>query len=137
MEWVFTIDQIKTTADLILDWIKSKGAVVIALNGSMGAGKTTFSAALINAMGSKDAVSSPTYSIINEYADQLGQAIYHMDWYRLNSEEDAVAAGVEDPLNSGCWCMVEWPEKAIGLLPENTIYLSFEVLPNGNRKIAG
>ena len=106
---------------------------VWALKGDMGAGKTTLVHALGEYLGIQDDVSSPTFSIINQYdfiRDGVGQAIYHMDWYRLKDEEEAVNAGVEDAiLQPNSYAIIEWHEKAIGLMPKN--YLLIEIQQTG------
>ncbi len=136
MEWIFSLDEIDNIAKEVLDFLRPSASKVIALHGQMGAGKTTFVNALVRALGSSGTTGSPTFSIINQYADGTGKAIYHMDWYRLKDEEEALQAGVEDPLFSGHWCFVEWPEKAEFLLPENCIRLSIEALDAQSRRIA-
>jgi tRNA threonylcarbamoyladenosine biosynthesis protein TsaE len=107
---------------------------VIALHGSMGAGKTTFIHALCEAKGVKDVVGSPTFSIINEYSYPNGM-IYHIDLYRLKDEEEAVRAGVEDCLYSDHICFVEWPEKARGILPPGTVHIIIEVVNSDTRHL--
>lgn len=99
---------------------------VIAFHGAMGAGKTTLCAALARKLGSEDAASSPSFSIIQEYALPGGKHMYHMDWYRLTDVQEAVDAGVEAALDSGSLCLVEWPEKAAELLPPETLHVQLE-----------
>ena len=102
----------------------------------MGAGKTTFITAFCKALGVESSISSPTYSIINQYNTVAGQMLYHMDLYRLRDEEEAINAGVEDALYSGNLCLVEWPEKAANLLPENTLNIYIEAVNDDERKIS-
>lgn len=133
MDVNFTLDSINITAVDFLNIIgKSK---VIALHGEMGAGKTTLVNALCTAMGVKDTVGSPTFSIINEYRTADGNIIYHMDLYRLKGDEEAIAAGVEDALYSGNTCFVEWPEKIPRLLPENTVHCYLQTVGNNERNL--
>lgn len=108
---------------------------VIAFHGEMGAGKTTFIKALCVQLGITENVSSPTFSIINEYRTDDGQSIYHLDLYRLKSEKEALMAGIEECFYSGNWCFIEWPEKAPGLLPENTLHCYLTALPDNERKL--
>ncbi|HSK12808.1 MAG TPA: tRNA (adenosine(37)-N6)-threonylcarbamoyltransferase complex ATPase subunit type 1 TsaE [Phnomibacter sp.] len=136
MRWEFSLKDIDDVAKMVLGTLAKGSQRVIALHGPMGAGKTTFSAAFLRALGGKDQAGSPTFSIINQYIDEKGDPVYHMDWYRLRDEEEAMQAGVEDPLYSGHWCLVEWPEKAAALLPENSIHLYLSLLDDGSRKIA-
>lgn len=92
----------------------------------MGAGKTTFIHALCAHLQVTDAVSSPTFAIVNEYRSPVAGTIYHMDWYRLKDEDEAIQAGVEDLLYSGKLCLVEWPNKAPGILPDKVLRISLE-----------
>ncbi|RYZ20197.1 MAG: tRNA (adenosine(37)-N6)-threonylcarbamoyltransferase complex ATPase subunit type 1 TsaE [Chitinophagaceae bacterium] len=118
-------------------WRSAGAARVFAVHGPMGAGKTTTIAALCAAKGVKAAVSSPTFSIINEYVYEEGgrpQPLYHMDLYRLRDLEEIIAAGVEDCLNSGAICFVEWPEKAPELL-EDAVPVHIEVIDGNTRRM--
>jgi tRNA threonylcarbamoyladenosine biosynthesis protein TsaE len=133
MEVIFTLDQIGVAAQKIL--ADSTGYRVLALHGEMGAGKTTFAKALCKEMGVIDNISSPTFSIINQYATKDGAVIYHMDLYRIKNEAEAIASGVEDCLLSGNTCLVEWPEMAEGIFPEDTLHLHFTSLDTETRKI--
>ena len=111
---------------------------VFILQGEMGAGKTTFARVFCEALGSKDWISSPTFSIVNEYAYTKGESsgkIYHFDMYRLNDVEEALQMGVLSYLESGDYCLIEWPELLFDLLPEDTIKISFTVLENETRKL--
>ena len=100
----------------------------------MGAGKTTFIQALCKAKKVEDLVGSPTFSLINEYRFPEG-IIYHLDLYRLKDEEEAIRAGIEDCLYSGEICLVEWPERAPGIFPPDTLHLLIEELDEMKRKI--
>jgi tRNA threonylcarbamoyladenosine biosynthesis protein TsaE len=133
MEVIFTLDQIGSAAQKIL--AESVGYRVLALHGEMGAGKTTFAKALCKEMGVIDNISSPTFSIINQYATKDGAVIYHMDLYRIKNEAEAIASGVEDCLLSGNACLVEWPEMAEGIFPDDTLHLHFTSLDTETRKI--
>jgi tRNA threonylcarbamoyladenosine biosynthesis protein TsaE len=101
----------------------------------MGAGKTTFIKAICKQLGVTGAVSSPTYSIINQYAAANGKTVYHLDLYRLKDEEEALQAGVEECFYSGEYCLVEWPDKTPGLLPENTLHCYLSNSGNNERKL--
>ena len=133
MELIFCLDNIRETADQFLDL--SAGYKVLAIQGQMGAGKTTFIHALCEAMGVKDTVSSPTFSIINQYLLANGQTIYHMDFYRIADENEAINAGIEDCLYSGNSCIVEWPEKIPGIFPDKTLYTTISVIDTNTRKL--
>ncbi|MEI2747743.1 MAG: tRNA (adenosine(37)-N6)-threonylcarbamoyltransferase complex ATPase subunit type 1 TsaE [Ferruginibacter sp.] len=107
----------------------------VAFHGEMGAGKTTFIHALCKVMGVEDVTSSPTFSIINEYKKANGETVLHMDLYRLRDEQEAVSAGVEDGLFSGNLCLVEWPEKAKGIFPEDAVHCYITVTGSSSRKL--
>ena len=136
MEKVFSLENIQDTARAV--WQQSKDATVLAFHGQMGSGKTTFIHALCDVKGVKDVVGSPTFSIINEYVFAENgrlRKIYHIDLYRLNSENEAVQAGVEDCLYSDHICLVEWPERAGNLLPPDTLHIHIELIDTINRKL--
>jgi tRNA threonylcarbamoyladenosine biosynthesis protein TsaE len=107
---------------------------VVAFHGGMGAGKTTFIHALCREQQVTGVLSSPTFSIINEYT-YPGGIIYHIDLYRLDQEEEAFRAGVEDCLYSGHICLVEWPERAEGLFPDDTAHVYIEVTDMETRNL--
>lgn len=96
---------------------------VFLFYGEMGAGKTTFIQAICRELGVKTAVSSPTFAIVNEYEGHDGP-VFHFDFYRLKSEREAYDMGAEEYVDSGHYCLVEWPEKIEGLLPEKHITIN-------------
>jgi tRNA threonylcarbamoyladenosine biosynthesis protein TsaE len=100
----------------------------------MGAGKTTFTTAVCKALGvEEDAISSPTFAIVNEYRSRGGESIFHFDFYRINKPAEALDIGLYDYLDSGCLCIMEWPENIEDLLPEETLKVSITVSPSGSR----
>lgn len=132
MERIVALDKIEGVAREVLGIIGKK--TVIAFHGLMGSGKTTFIRAMCQVLGVKDAVSSPTYSIINEYKGSRGN-ILHIDLYRLKNNEELMRAGVEDSLYSGNLCLVEWPELAFSLLPDDTVHIYLEAIDESTRRI--
>ncbi|MBA4167093.1 MAG: tRNA (adenosine(37)-N6)-threonylcarbamoyltransferase complex ATPase subunit type 1 TsaE [Chitinophagaceae bacterium] len=132
MEMVYNLTGISEAAKNVLETIKQ--GKVVAFEGEMGTGKTTLIQAMCRELGVKGSMGSPTFSIINEYASGKG-TIFHIDLYRCNSEEEAVRAGVEECLYSGHLCLAEWPSKAEGIFPEDTIRLSISLLDAYTRKI--
>jgi len=112
-----------------------KNAKVFAFYGEMGTGKTTLIKALARNLGSRDSLSSPSFSIVNEYRDAWGKPIYHMDLYRLKKPEEAEEIGVEEYLYSGCYCFIEWPEVLEPMLPEDAVHLLLETSSDGSRKL--
>ena len=108
---------------------------LIAFYAPMGAGKTTFTSALCRVLGVDDPVCSPTFTLVNEYRLPDGECIYHFDFYRLNHEAEALYIGLYDYLDSGSLCLMEWPENVENLLPDETLAVHIEVLPDGSRRI--
>jgi tRNA threonylcarbamoyladenosine biosynthesis protein TsaE len=133
MKFSYKLDDIKQAVQKAWDFGSDKK--VWAFHGEMGTGKTTFIHALCEALGVTSAIGSPTYSIINEYATEKYGIIYHMDWYRLKDEEEALQAGVEDCLYSGSLCLVEWPEKAPALIPEEHLDIYIQLLDEQTREL--
>jgi tRNA threonylcarbamoyladenosine biosynthesis protein TsaE len=129
----FTLNEIDQAAGEFLSLLGDRKTV--AFHGDMGAGKTTFIHALCKVMGVEDVTSSPTFSIINEYKKANGETVLHMDLYRLRDEQEAVSAGVEDGLFSGNLCLVEWPEKAKGIFPEDAVHCYITVTGSSSRKL--
>ncbi len=134
MNLTFTLEHIKAAAQQL--WNSQKEKKVWAFHGEMGAGKTTFIHVLCEVLGASGAIGSPTYSIINEYESTSAGIIYHMDLYRLRDEEEAMQAGVEDAFYSGSLCLVEWPEKAAGLLPDDCLHVQLQLLNETTRTIS-
>jgi tRNA threonylcarbamoyladenosine biosynthesis protein TsaE len=133
MEIVFELDEIEKTAKYFLQL--NQKSKLFAFSGDLGAGKTTFINALCREMGVTETVTSPTYSIIQEYATEIGEVIYHIDLYRVKDEQEAMDAGIEDCLNSDEICMVEWPERAPEIFPSETILTRIETISANKRKL--
>jgi tRNA threonylcarbamoyladenosine biosynthesis protein TsaE len=107
---------------------------IFAFHAEMGSGKTTFISRLIQKMGYSDDVSSPTFSIINEYETSDYGICYHLDLYRIESDEEAYDIGIEEILYGKNVVFLEWPSKIENLLPENTVIVRIEV-ENNIRKL--
>jgi tRNA threonylcarbamoyladenosine biosynthesis protein TsaE len=136
MELIYSLEEIGKIATLF--WKEAGNATVFAFHGDMGAGKTTFIHALCDVKGVKDVVGSPTFSIINEYVydeNGTGKKIFHIDLYRLKDEEEALQAGVEDCLYSDHICFVEWPERAQGIFPGDTVQVYIDTADSVHRKL--
>jgi tRNA threonylcarbamoyladenosine biosynthesis protein TsaE len=133
MEWIFELADIDRVANQLLTAYSDKK--VWALDGGMGAGKTTLVHALCGALGVVDMVSSPTFPVINEYSTADGQTVYHIDLYRLKDAEEAINTGVEDCLYSGHRCFVEWPGRANELFDGETLHLQLVVVNGDRRKL--
>lgn len=110
---------------------------LVAFYAPMGAGKTTFTTAICKALGVReDAVSSPTFAIVNEYRAASGEPVYHFDFYRITKEAEALDIGLYEYLDSGSLCLMEWPENIESLLPEETLNVSISVGPGGTRTVS-
>ncbi len=127
---LFDLDQAATS---ILDALG--GFRKIAFSGEMGAGKTTIIQSLCKALGVADIVSSPTFALINEYFTLSGDSIFHFDLYRIENISELYDMGYEEYFYSDSWCFIEWPEKALELMPEDILMLHIDVLDNGTRVI--
>lgn len=101
----------------------------------MGAGKTTFIKALCNELEVKDTVSSPTFSLINEYITSSGKLIYHFDCYRIENSQEALDFGAEEYLDSGNLCLIEWSDKISDLIPKEIHQIKINPLSNGKRQL--
>lgn len=108
---------------------------VICFEGEMGAGKTTFIKALCRQLGVADAMSSPTFSIVNEYRDKTDNPIYHFDFYRIENPAEALDIGVEEYFYSGDLCFIEWPERIKDLIPEDHLEISIKLVEENSREI--
>jgi tRNA threonylcarbamoyladenosine biosynthesis protein TsaE len=106
-----------------------------AFYGAMGSGKTTFITALCHTLGAVDLVSSPTFSIVNEYATRSAELIYHFDFYRIKTSEELFDIGFEEYNNSSAWCFIEWPDRAPELISGNFVKVFIEPDSNENRII--
>lgn len=110
---------------------------LVAFYAPMGAGKTTFTTAVCKELGvEEDAISSPTFAIVNEYRGRQRKPIFHFDFYRIDKPAEALDIGLYDYLDSGELCLMEWPENIEGLLPEETLRISISVQPDGSRRIS-
>ncbi len=107
---------------------------VVLFNGPMGAGKTTLISALCRELKSEDDISSPTFSIVNEYQSAFGK-IYHFDFYRIESLEEAFDFGVEEYLFSENYCFIEWSERVLELLPESLLIVEIDIIDENTRQI--
>jgi len=129
----FHIAEIKNIATQL--WKENSRYKVWAFDAQMGAGKTTLIHALCDVLDVKDAVGSPTFAIINEYISPVAGIIYHMDWYRIKDEMEAMQAGCEDCIQSGNLCFIEWPEKFPDLLPPDALHISIETVNKHERRL--
>lgn len=129
----FDLKEISKAAQQVITACEDE--TVWLFEGSMGAGKTTLIKAICGELGVLNTVQSPTFSIVNEYLTAHGETIYHFDCYRLKNIEEAYDIGVEEYLDSGNLCLIEWPDKIAELLPEKFIKISIIPLSNEKRSI--
>jgi tRNA threonylcarbamoyladenosine biosynthesis protein TsaE len=122
------LEQLPAIANEVLKHIQYK---LICFEGEMGAGKTTFIKEFVNLLGTDDDISSPTFSIVNEYDTEKGK-VFHFDFYRLNDEEEALDFGIEDYFYSNAYCLMEWPSRIENLIPEEHHTITIEN-KNGTR----
>ena len=109
---------------------------IVALRGKMGAGKTTLVAEMMRQLKMDDEASSPTFAIANEYhSSETGQTVYHFDFYRLESAAEAYDIGIEDYWDSGNLCLMEWTENIEDILPDETLFVEIEEMPDHSRRI--
>lgn len=132
MDIYFSLNEIDTAVAAVLEQNPSK---ILVFNGVMGAGKTTFIKQLCKQLGVSETTSSPTFSLVNQYITTKNETIFHFDFYRINSENEALDMGVDEYLYSGHWCFIEWSEKIQNLLPEKHAVITIEVQADGKRKI--
>ena len=132
MKITFSLEQIDEVASQLLAANPNK---VILFHGEMGVGKTTLIKALAKTLGVKDATSSPTFSLVNEYQTSENRLLYHFDVYRLKNESEAYDMGIEDYLYSGNWCFIEWAEKIPNLIPEQHSVIEIKLTADGKRDL--
>lgn len=131
MEITYKLADLPEVAELIL---QKTNANIFLFFGKMGVGKTTLIKELCHLLEVEDVVSSPTFGIVNEYYSPCGP-IYHFDFYRIDSLEEALDMGVEEYLYSGYKVFIEWPEKILSLIPENAVKITLEEDKQGLRVI--
>jgi tRNA threonylcarbamoyladenosine biosynthesis protein TsaE len=127
----YSLDQLEDVSKYIL---KNTGSKIFLFFGEMGVGKTTLIKALVKALGSEDNVSSPTYSLVNEYLAD-GKPIYHFDFYRINSIEEVYDMGFEDYLSQDAYIIIEWPELIETLWPEHYMRIDLSLAEKNRRQI--
>ena len=127
----YTLDEIDLVAKRLLKKFKNN---VIIFNGQVGSGKTTLIRAIVNELGTYDKISSPTFSIVNEYKVRNG-IVYHFDFYRINNHNEALDIGIFEYLNSENWNFIEWADKIQVLLPKNLIKINLSVISHQKREL--
>ncbi len=111
----------------------NEGKKIFAFYGGMGAGKTTIIKAICEELGAIDIISSPTFTLVNEYKTEKGETIYHIDFYRIKKQEEVFDFGVEEYLTGDSWCFMEWPGLVEEILPPETVKVCITVDDNEQR----
>lgn len=117
-ERIYALEDVEQEANWLLQTYPNRR--IFCFKGDLGSGKTTFISSLCKILGCVDQVSSPTFSIVNQY-NANGKVIYHFDLYRLKNLEEAMDIGLEEYLYSGNYCFIEWPEKVTNILPDSIV----------------
>ncbi|MDC9721951.1 MAG: tRNA (adenosine(37)-N6)-threonylcarbamoyltransferase complex ATPase subunit type 1 TsaE [Urechidicola sp.] len=132
MKQNYSLKDLSGIAKEILATASSK---VLLFNGDMGVGKTTLIKELVNQLGIQDIANSPTFSLVNEYQTNDGKKVYHFDFYRIESEEEAYDIGIEDYFYGDHWCFIEWGEKVKNLLPLEIVNINIVAITDNQRTI--
>ena len=128
-----SVDQLPDVARQLLDTHADKR--VFAFFAPMGAGKTTFITTLCTLLGCQDNMASPTFAIVNEYADKDNQPVYHFDFYRIRSLREVMDIGFDEYVYSGCYCFMEWAELVEDILPTDCVRVHISVDTATNSRI--
>jgi tRNA threonylcarbamoyladenosine biosynthesis protein TsaE len=132
MRQPYTLNELSEIAAKVIDEAQHK---TLLFYGEMGVGKTTLIKEIIKQLGSDDIVSSPTFSLVNEYHSRQGEKMYHFDFYRIEDETEALDIGIEDYFDDDTWCLIEWPEKVKNLLPLNAVEIHLSINEDDTRSI--
>lgn len=128
------LHELDAAAEKILDEFTDVN--VYAIKGKMGAGKTTFIKSVCKVLGVDEVVSSPTFALVNEYFDGVGESVFHFDFYRIKKLDEVYDIGYEEYFFSHSYCFIEWPEMITELLPEKYVYILIEESEDGSRIIS-
>jgi tRNA threonylcarbamoyladenosine biosynthesis protein TsaE len=130
----YTLADLPVVAKEMLAYLQDAPRVWL-FRGQMGAGKTTLSKELLKQLGIDQNVQSPTFSLVNEYQTKSGETVYHFDLYRLKNIQEALAIGIEEYLDSGNYCLIEWPEQAEELWDFPHVNVEIEAINEVQRKL--
>lgn len=133
MTITYNLTEISEIAQLVISKSPNK---VLLFHGEMGVGKTTLIKEIVKQLGVEDVVSSPTFSLVNEYKSYQGDTIYHFDFYRIKDEEEALDMGIDEYFDSNNWCLVEWPGNIKNLLPLKSVKIRLSKNDDGSRNLA-
>ena len=130
---ITSLDNILQAAQEFISQMGDRKA--FAFYGHMGAGKTTFIKAICEALGVEDVITSPTFSLVNDYTDRDGNSIYHFDFYRIKKLDEVYDMGYEDYFYGGSLCFLEWPELIEEILPKDVTKVTITEEADGSRKV--
>ena len=128
----YSLGHLLEIAKQIIESVPNK---TLLFYGKMGVGKTTLIKELVKQLGCDDIVSSPTFSLVNEYNSRQGETIYHFDFYRIKNETEALDIGIEEYFYSNNWCFIEWPEKVKNLLPLDAVAIHLSINDDETRSV--
>ena len=130
---IHNLDEISAVAKEFVAALDNR--TVVAFYGKMGVGKTTFIKAVGEELGVTDVINSPTFAIVNEYQSGAGEPVYHFDFYRIRRPEEVLDIGFYEYLDSGCLCLMEWPELIEDFLPDETVRVNITENPDKSRTL--
>lgn len=126
---------LKNLSEIAADVIASAENKILLFYGEMGVGKTTLIKEICKQLEVLDTISSPTFSLVNEYRSEKNEKVYHFDFYRIADEEEALDMGIDDYFYNNDWCLVEWPENIKNLLPLDAVEIHLTILDDGKRNL--
>ncbi|MFQ3181065.1 MAG: tRNA threonylcarbamoyladenosine biosynthesis protein TsaE [Polaribacter sp.] len=132
MNTTYSLEKLPEVAAAIIASAKNK---TLLFYGEMGVGKTTLIKEICKQLDVLDKISSPTFSLVNEYQTSKEEAVFHFDFYRITNEEEALDMGVEEYLYNKDWCLIEWPQNVENLLPLEVVKIHLSILENGQRNL--
>jgi tRNA threonylcarbamoyladenosine biosynthesis protein TsaE len=128
----YSLQNLSSIAAEIISSVKNK---TLLFYGEMGVGKTTLIKEICKQLQILDNISSPTFSLVNEYQTSKEEKVFHFDFYRIEEEEEALDIGIEEYFDSDAWCLVEWPENIENLLPLDAVQIHLSILDDEQRNI--
>ncbi|MFY9244089.1 MAG: tRNA (adenosine(37)-N6)-threonylcarbamoyltransferase complex ATPase subunit type 1 TsaE [Polaribacter sp.] len=128
----YSLNELPKIATAIIASVENK---TLLFYGEMGAGKTTLIKEICKQLEVLDTISSPTFSLVNEYQTKNNEKVFHFDFYRIENEEEALDMGIDDYFYNNDWCFIEWPENIKNLLPLDVVEIHLTILDDGTRNI--
>ena len=132
MNTTYSLEKLPEVAAAIIATAKNK---TLLFYGEMGVGKTTLIKEICKQLDVLDKISSPTFSLVNEYQTSKEEAVFHFDFYRITMEEEAFDMGIEEYLYNNDWCLIEWPQNVENLLPLEAVEIHLTTIENGQRNV--